>query len=117
MQSMHTLFHSGARKFYADAEEWGITRRGALAIVLFPLIVIGVVTLIAGLSFVMHSPFRAIFRWVTAEDSLLEWPQFLFVFAAALTFVQVGVQLLRAGQRGIALLYVLLGLAAFFVAG
>jgi hypothetical protein len=117
MQSIRTLFHSGARKFYADAEEWGITRRGALIIALFPLIVVGFVTLIAGLSFVMHGPFRAIFRWVTAEDSLLEWGQFLFVFVATLLFARMGVQLLRAGQRGIGLLYILLGLAAFFVAG
>jgi len=117
MHSSRTLFHVGARKVFTDAKEWGLTHRGTLAIALFPLIVIGVVTLIAGLSLVMHNPFRAIFRWVTAEDSLLEWGQFLCVFASSLIFARISVQLLRAGQRTASALHLLLALAAFFVAG
>ena len=117
MQSVRTLLTSGARTFFHDAEEWGLTRRAALAIALVPLVIIASLVVISALSFVSHDLFRPVFRWVTAEDSLLEWGQFLLVFVSAALFMIMGFRLLRMGQYGIGLLYVLFGLGAFFVAG
>jgi len=86
-------------------------------IALFPIIVVGIVTLIAALALLSKSTFRPLFAFVTAEDSLLEWMQFLFVFAASLIFAWLGIQFVRNGQRGIGALYLLLAFSAFFVAG
>ena len=117
MQSVRALFTWGARTFFRDAEEWGLTRRAALVIALVPLAIIACLVVISALSFVNHDLFRPVFRWVTAEDSLLEWGQFLCVFISAGLFTIMGFRLLRMGQYGIGLLYVLIGLSAFFVAG
>jgi hypothetical protein len=117
MQSIRTLLSSGARTFFTDTEEWGLTRRGGLALALFPLILVGGAAVIAALSLVMKTPFREVFRFVTAEDSLLEWPQFLCVLGASMIFGWLGMQFVRQGQRWIGLLYLLLALGAFFVAG
>jgi hypothetical protein len=117
MQSGRTLLNSGARTFLADTDEWGLTPSAGLAITLFPLIVVGVVAVIAVLSFVIKTPFRDVFRFVTAEDSLLEWPQFLFIFSASIIFGWLGIQFVRQGQQAVGLVYLLLALGAFFVAG
>src|SRR5689334_6474284 len=117
MRSIRTMLVTGARKFYTDAEEWGVSGRDALAIALFPLIVVGSVALIGALSVVIGTPFHSLFRWVTAEDSLLEWPQFVAVCSASLIFAWLGIDLMRAGQRGMGVLYLLLALGAFFVSG
>src|SRR5262245_39516944 len=90
MRSIRTLFMLGARRFFDDAEEWGLTRRGAVALALAPVLFTGVVALIAVLSLVMTSQFRPIFRFVTAEDSLLEWPQFMCLVGASAIFAQLG---------------------------
>jgi hypothetical protein len=117
MRSIRTLITWGARKFFDDAEEWGLTRRGALAIALAPVALIGAIALIAALSFVMKTQFRPIFRFVTAEDSLLEWLQVLCVFGTSMLFTYLGIRFVREEQRGIGLIYLLLALSAFFVAG
>jgi len=117
MHSTQTSFNSGAQKFQADATDWEITRRSAQIIALLPIVLIGVVVLIAILSLVMKTQFRPVFRWVTAEDSILEWGQFLFVFVSAVIFARTGLRLLRSGQHVVGLLYMFLGLAAFFVSG
>src|SRR5215468_10662590 len=100
MQSIRTLLSSGARTFLADTNEWGLTHSTGLAITLFPLIVVGVVAVIGALSFVMKTPFRDAFRFVTAEDSLLEWSQFLSIFSASMIFGWLGIQFVRQEQQG-----------------
>jgi len=117
MQSIRTSLSSGARTFLADTDEWGLTYSSGLAITLFPLIVVGAVAVIAALSFVMKAPFRDVFRLVTAEDSLLEWPQFLSIFSASVIFGWLSIQFVRQGRQGVGLVYLLLALGTFFVAG
>jgi hypothetical protein len=69
------------------------------------------------LAVVAKMPFRPVFRVVTAEDSVLEWLQFCFVLVASLLFARIGIYHLRMQQLGLGILYILIGLAAFFVAG
>jgi hypothetical protein len=117
MQSIRALWISGARRFFDDAEEWGLTRRGALMVALVPVALIGALVLIAALSLVMKTQFRPIFRFITAEDSALEWLQFLCIFGASSMFAYLGLRFVREGQAVIGWLYLLLAVGAFFVAG
>ena len=94
-----------------------MTRRSALVIALIPVVLIGALVLIAALSLVMTTQFRPIFRFLTAEDSVLEWLQFLCIFGASAIFANLGWRFMREGQAALGLLYLLAALAAFFVAG
>jgi hypothetical protein len=69
------------------------------------------------LVFIAAAPFPSLFLWLVDEDSLLEWLQFIFLLPASLLFAWLGVRLMHAGRRGFGVLYVLLALGAFFVAG
>ena len=117
MQTTRTLLADTLARIEVDARQWGVSRRGALLLALFPILVAGGGALLAVLAVVAKVPFRPIFRVVTAEDSLLEWPQFFLVLAASLIFGANGVRLLRGGQRLAGLIYLLLALGCFFVAG
>src|SRR5262245_52630952 len=117
MQSTRALLKLGAQWFFNDTEEWGLTRRAALMIALAPVALIGAIALLAVLSFVMKAQFRPVFRFVTAEDSLLEWPQFACLVGASRLFGYLGLRFVREGQRAMGLIYLLLALGAFFVAG
>ncbi len=117
MRYTSTLLSKIIEIFDEDAQAWGLSRRRALLIALVPIVIVGVVTLIAGLALISKAWFRPIFRFITAEDSLLEWAQFLFVLLASLIFGWMGVQFMRKGQWTIGALYLLLGLCAFFVSG
>lgn len=116
-ESLRSSFMAGAWKCHIDAKAWGLTPCAALAIAGFPLVTIGGMAFIAVLSLLMSEPFRPLFLWITAEDSLLEWGQFLCVFAASLILTWLGAQLLHERWHVIGLLYVMIGLGALFVAG
>jgi len=104
MQSIRALWVSGAQRFFDDAKVWGLTRRSALVIALIPVVLIGALVLIAALSLVMTTQFRPIFRFLTAEDSLLEWLQFLCIFGASAIFANLGWRFMREGQAALGLL-------------
>lgn len=117
MHGIRTLLYGARERFNEDADSWGMTRQRALMIVLFPIVVVGIVTLIAALALLSKGTFRPLFAFLTEEDSLLEWGQFLFVCAASLIFAWIGIQFIRNGQRAIGVLYLLIAFCAFFVAG
>ncbi len=117
MHFIRTLFDKGIEKFNRDAEEWGLSRRSALVIALLPISLMLAMTIITALAVPRTSPLRPVFRWITAEDSLLEWSQFLFILAACLLFTWLGLQLIRSGHRGIGWLYLLAAAGALLVAG
>lgn len=105
------------KKFWRDADRWGMSRRTVLLITLMPVILIIGVGVMAGFARSSASPLRPTFRWLTAEDALLEWLQFAVVFTTSPMAAVVAVRLLRSGQRTTAVLYFMLALAAFVVAG
>ena len=117
MPSMKTALKHGLEQFDRDTRWWGLSRRAAIAVVLVPIAIIGLVTLVTVAAHFVRDPFRDMFLWVTAEDGILEWPQFAFALAASLIFLRIGVQLVSRGQRMMALLYLLIGIGTFFVAG
>jgi hypothetical protein len=117
MPTVKALIANCVTQFDADAQVWNVQRLTARLIAVAPIILVGIVTVLAALAIDASSPFRAVFRWVTDEDSLLEWPQFFCVFAASLMFGGIGLTLIRRRQYGMGLLYLLLLLATLFVAG
>jgi len=92
-----------------DAEEWGLTPGRALMIVLVPIVATFVV--------IAAAPFPRLFLWLVDEDALLEWLQFIFLLPASLLFAWISTRLLRTGPRWLGMLYALLALGAFFLAG
>ncbi len=109
MNSIRSLIHRADEKLEEDAQAWQLTRGRALAIALLPIV--GALVVLATV------PFTPVFLLVTAENSLLEWPQFFFVLAASLLAAWLGTQLIHKRQLLIGCLYVVAAVGAFFVAG
>lgn len=103
--------------FEKDQAEWNVAPIAAFAISVLPLALISSVTITAALALANGGADRALFNWITAEDSLLEWQQFVFVLAASLLFACVSMKLIRRGHWGIGLLYAFVALGTFFCAG
>jgi hypothetical protein len=95
--------------FNQDSHFWGLTPSTALVIALIPIIVV--------LAMIATVPFPNLYVWLTAEDSLLEWTQFILVFTASLIFAWSSFLLFQNRQAKVALLFLLVALGTFFVAG
>jgi hypothetical protein len=100
-----------------DNAEWEISEKSAFWLALGPILLILALILLAAVALIHRHPFRAIFDWVTREDSLLEWPQFFCILAASLIFWVISVKLLKRRYWLLGLIYVLVALGTFFVAG
>jgi len=92
-----------------DSRLWRLPPSAALIIAAIPILIV--------LGMVATVPFPDFFVWITAEDSLLEWLQFLLLLAASLIFAWSGFLLLRSHRGKIGFLFLLVALGAFFVAG
>lgn len=95
--------------FQQDAHTWGLSTGIAWIIAAIPFLIVIAMTAL------MRLP--DLFVWVTAEDSLLEWLQFLLVFASSLIFARLSMQFFRRRQARIGILCLMLALGTFFVAG
>jgi len=91
------------------SERWFVG--AGLAEALFVLPFVGVIAI------VLARAYKPLFRFLTNEDSLLEWTQFVG-FAAASIFALACAWLLRkTGRPLLALVYLAFGLGCFFIAG
>ena len=61
-----------------------------------------------------HKP---LFRFLTSEDSVLKWPQFVGFAGASILAFACAWRLRRAGLPLLALAYFVFGIGCFFVAG
>jgi hypothetical protein len=91
------------------SDPWGVPP--GLAEALFVLPFIGAVAVVLTR---LHKP---LFRFVTDEDSVLEWPQFLGFAAASILAFACAWRLRGTGRPLLALAYLAFGLGCFFVAG
>lgn len=95
--------------FVQDSKRWGLSTSRALTIAGIPiLLMVGMVALI---------PIPNLFVWITAENSLLEWLQFLLILAACLIFARLGFRWFQSGQSKVGILCLLIALGTFFIAG
>jgi hypothetical protein len=92
------------------SRRWGVAP--GLAEALFVLPFIGAVGIV--LARLLHKP---LFRFVTDEDSVLEWPQFVGFAAASILAFACAWRLRKADRPLLALAYLAFGLGCFFVAG
>jgi hypothetical protein len=88
---------------------WGVAPRLAEAVFLLPFV--GAVAIVLARA---HKP---LFRFVTNEDSVLEWPQFVGFALASLFAFACAWRLQKAGRPLLALAYLAFGLGCFVVAG
>lgn len=103
------MLHASVLSMRDDAAIWGLP--GWLAGVLFLLPFAGAVGVVASFA---HRP---LFRFLTEEDSLLEWSQFAGYTLAAVLSALCWRVLSRAGNHRWALAYLLLAVGCLFVAG
>lgn len=103
------LLQASIQSMREDAVAWGVPGRLAAALFVAPLAgAIGVAASFAD---------RPLFRFLTREDSLLEWSQFAAYAAAAALAIMCWRALTRAGNHRGALAYLLFALGCLFVAG
>jgi hypothetical protein len=93
----------------SEAARWSIAP--ILAEVLFVLPLVGSVGIV-----LLRADSRA-YRFVTDEDSVLEWPQFVGFAAASVLACLCAWRLHRSGRSTLAAAYLAFGIGCFFVAG
>jgi hypothetical protein len=104
-----TVLGRSAEVLEADSRAWGMSMSVAL--------VVGAAPVVAGLLVVATMRSVPLFDWLTRENSLLESSQFIALVAATLALLSVGVHFVRRRRAALGLAYLLLALAAFFIAG
>jgi len=112
VQPMNVLtrsFRKIVNVFEQDSRLWGLTVSTALILAVVPILVV--------LGMVATIPHPDLFVWLTAEDSLLEWSQFVLIFTSSLIFAWSGFLLFQNHLGKIGSLYLIVALATFFVAG
>ncbi len=100
---------SGASVFAEDAAAWGLTTRAAVILGLLPVVVAGLV----GASQIVHP----IYRFLTAEDLLLEWTQVLAMVAVAVLLAATAVTLASRREWVWVAIFSLGALAAIVIVG
>lgn len=98
-----------ADMFKRDANLWGLTPGIAVIVAIIPILIV--------LLMIAAVPFPDLYVWLTAEDSLLEWLQFVLIFTASLLFAWSGLLLLQNRQYTTAILFLAIAFATFFIAG
>lgn len=93
----------------AEAPRWRVAP--ALAEALFVLPLVGAVAII------LLRADSASYRFVTDEDSVLEWPQFFGFAAASVLACLCAWRFYRSERLGLAAAYLAFGIGCFFVAG
>lgn len=98
-----------AEALKVDSRVWGMSTSVA--------VVVGAAPLVAGLLIVSTMRSVSLFDWLTRENSLLESSQFVALVTATCVLLWIGLHLVRRRRAALGLAYLLLALAAFFVAG
>lgn len=96
-------------EFRQESSRWGVSPAVAEALLLLP--VLGTVAI------VLVRADKSLFRLVTDEDSVLEWPQFFGFVVASLFALVCAWRLQRAGRPSVALAYLVFAIGCFVVAG
>ncbi len=94
----------------ADSVLWGIAVALAWTLLIAPLVLMGVMLVIAGVNV-------DLFHFLIDEDHPIEWSQFFAIAAAAVAFAVAAVRARRHGRRGLMALYLLIAVACVVVAG
>jgi hypothetical protein len=91
------------------SNRWGVAPGVAEALFFLPFV--------GAVAVVLARAYKPLFRFLTNEDSVLEWPQFVGFAAASIFALACAWRLRKAGRPLLALAYLAFGLGCFFVAG
>jgi hypothetical protein len=95
--------------FERDSRFWGLSLRDSLIIAVVPIIImLGMIAIV---------PVPNLFVWITAENSVMEWLQFLLILVSNLIFARLSWRLFQSRQARIGSLCLIIALGTFFVAG
>jgi hypothetical protein len=95
--------------FERESGLWGLSLRDALLISTVPIMIMLVMIIIV--------PVPDLFVWITAENSLMEWLQFVLILTSSLIFARLSLRLFHSGRAWIGALGLIIALGTFFVAG
>src|SRR5439155_11526423 len=109
MQSVRSEAARLDRAVVVDAADWGIPPLVARLLLILPLIAV--------VALILTVPHPNLYHFLIDEDHVIEWSQFLAILAASVAFALVAWRTLRAGRRGLGLLFILVAAGAFVVAG
>jgi uncharacterized membrane protein len=109
MGTVLTKFDSFVERLRTEASEWHAWPGVGPIFFLVPLL--------GSVGIVLARADKGLYRYLTNEDSVLEWPQF-FGFAVAAVFACLCAWLLfRTGRRVVAVAYLAFAVGCFFIAG
>jgi hypothetical protein len=109
MQSVRNEVAHVDRAVSVDAAAWGIPGLAARLLLILP--VLGAVAL------ALASLFPRLYHFLIDEDHVIEWSQFAAILAASVAFALAAWLTLQAGRRSLAVLFLLVGVGSFIVAG
>ena len=92
-----------------ELREWGVSRRAAIALLIVPPVG-AVVVALTGFWY-------PLFRMLTAEDHIFEWVQFFCWVVVFLSGIAMTQRLWTTRRRGVAVLWAIVALGAFVIAG
>jgi hypothetical protein len=93
----------------ADSAAWGIPDWLALALLAGPVI--------AAVGLILAAPHPKLYHFIIDEDHLVEWAQFFAILGASGAFAVAGWRALGRRRRGLAVLFAVVAIGAFVVAG
>jgi hypothetical protein len=108
--SLDRTYRYGKKIVVDAADAWRLSSRAVLAIIFFPVVIasLGVLAALLG---------KDAYKWLTSEDGFAETLQvFIYITAFAISII-VAARQARAGKRLIALLFLGLSMALFFLIG
>ena len=109
MHLLQTLVRRVAYIFERDSHRWELSVREPLIIGAVPIMIMLVMIAIVRVP--------DLFVWITAENSVMEWLQFLLIFASSLIFARISLYLFQSRQARLGWLCLMMALGTFFVAG
>jgi hypothetical protein len=109
MQSGRTEVGRLDRAIVEDAAAWGIPAIVARLLLILPLLAV--------VALVLAVPHPRLFHFLIDEDRVVEWSQFAAILAASVVFALAARRAQQAGLRGLTILFLLVAVGAFVVAG
>jgi hypothetical protein len=97
------------RAIVEDAAAWGIPALIARLLLIVPLVAVA--------ALILAAPHPRLYHFLIDEDRVIEWSQFVAILAASLVFALVARRAQQAGRRGLTILFLLVAVGAFVVAG
>jgi hypothetical protein len=109
MQSVRDDLARIDRAIVVDAATWAIPALAAWLLLILPLLAV--------VGLVLTVPHPRLYHFLVDEDHVFEWSQFLAIVTASIAFALTARRTLQLGRRGLAVLFLLVAVGAFVVAG